>query len=206
MNVPLPIDHSSSYSVSRMAIAPALAYTDACPVKASPAGREKMFKRILAGIVILVLAVYAFGFTQTAEIRTEIDIEAPPEKVWAVLTDFESYPDWNPFIRKIEGRAAVGETLSAEMYPLHMDSSQSFSPEVLVVDESKELRWLGKLLLPAIFDGEHIFRIEQTETGSRLMNGENFRGILLLAFDMDDFVPSFEAANEALKKRVEEAQ
>ena len=44
--------------------------------------------------------------------------------------------------------------------------------------------------------------MEETETGSRLMNGKNFCGILLLAFDVDDFVPSFEAANEALKKRV----
>lgn len=165
-----------------------------------------MFNKILAGIVILVIAIYAFGFTQAAEIRTEIDIEAPPEKVWAVLTDFGAYPDWNPFVRKIEGSAAVGETLNAEMHPLHMDSSQSFSPEVLVADENKELRWLGKLLLPAIFDGEHIFQIEKTETGSRLINSEKFRGILLLAINTDDFVPSFKAANEALKKRVEEGQ
>ena len=165
-----------------------------------------MLLKILAGIAILVAAIYAFGFTLTAEIRTEIDIEAPPEKVWAVLTDFRAYPEWNPFIQKIEGTAAVGETLNAEMHPLHMDSAQSFSPEVLVADENKELRWLGDLLLPGIFDGEHFFQIEATETGSRLVNGENFRGILLLAFDMDDFLPSFEAANEALKKRVEEVQ
>jgi hypothetical protein len=165
-----------------------------------------MWFKILFGILIVVAAIYAFGFTRTAEIRTEIDIDAPPERVWAVLTDFSSYPDWNPFIQKIEGNVAVGETLKAEMHALHMDSPMSFSPEILVVDEHKELRWLGRLLLPGIFDGEHFFQITKTETGSRMMNGENFRGILLLAFDMDDFVPSFDAANVTLKKRVEGGQ
>ena len=56
-----------------------------------------------------------------------------------------------------------------------MESAQTFSPEVLVAEPAKELRWLGKLWIPAIFDGEHYFEIEATETGSRLVNGERFR-------------------------------
>lgn len=37
------------------------------------------------------------------EIRTEIIIAAPIEKIWAILINFSSYPRWNPFIRNIEG-------------------------------------------------------------------------------------------------------
>ena len=37
------------------------------------------------------------------EIKTEILIKAPIEKIWAVLVDFSNYSEWNPFIRKIEG-------------------------------------------------------------------------------------------------------
>ena len=37
------------------------------------------------------------------EVFSEIDIQAPAERVWQVLTDFASYPEWNPFIRRING-------------------------------------------------------------------------------------------------------
>jgi hypothetical protein len=37
------------------------------------------------------------------EIRTEIDIEASPPRVWRALTDFKTFPDWNPFVLAVEG-------------------------------------------------------------------------------------------------------
>ena len=42
------------------------------------------------------------------EIKTEIIINTKPEKVWEVLTDFENYPTWNPFIQNISGEQKVG--------------------------------------------------------------------------------------------------
>ena len=38
------------------------------------------------------------------KISTQIQIDATAEKVWLVLMTFENYPDWNPFVRKIEGQ------------------------------------------------------------------------------------------------------
>jgi len=43
------------------------------------------------------------------ELRSEIEIEAPTERVWGVLTDFAAYPEWNPFIRRVSGRAELDE-------------------------------------------------------------------------------------------------
>ena len=43
------------------------------------------------------------------EIRTEIDIEAPPAQIWAHLVDLPAWADWNPFITSSEGTLAVGE-------------------------------------------------------------------------------------------------
>jgi uncharacterized membrane protein len=35
------------------------------------------------------------------EYRTSIEIDAPPEKVWGVLTDLERWPEWTKSIRQI---------------------------------------------------------------------------------------------------------
>ncbi len=37
-------------------------------------------------------------------IHTEIEINAPAEAVWRVLTDFAAYPEWNPFVPPSGGR------------------------------------------------------------------------------------------------------
>ena len=51
----------------------------------------------------------AFHITVEKEIVREIEINAPPSRVWQVLTDFEKYPTWNPFIKKITGIPAKNE-------------------------------------------------------------------------------------------------
>ena len=42
-------------------------------------------------------------------LHTEIQVEANPAEVWAVLTDFEHYPDWNPFLVEVTGVPEEGE-------------------------------------------------------------------------------------------------
>jgi uncharacterized protein YndB with AHSA1/START domain len=32
------------------------------------------------------------------QLESEVEVQASPERVWEVLTDFAAYPDWNPFI------------------------------------------------------------------------------------------------------------
>jgi uncharacterized protein YndB with AHSA1/START domain len=45
------------------------------------------------------------------ELRTEVTINAPAERVWELLTDFGSFPDWNPFMLRARGEVGVGEKL-----------------------------------------------------------------------------------------------
>lgn len=161
-----------------------------------------LIKGVLA-IVVILIGLYGFGFTRRAEIRTEIVIDASTDVVWSVLADFAVFADWNPFIRQIKGQAVVGAKLDNVIHAIHMEKPQSFRPTVLVASENEELRWLGRFLVPGLFDGEHYFLIAPEGTGTRFTHGENFRGRGLLAFDMEEFVPSFVAMNEALKARAE---
>jgi hypothetical protein len=46
-----------------------------------------------------------------------VDIDAPPELVWEVITDFAAYPGWNPFNRAIEpgDQGQVGDSVRLEV-------------------------------------------------------------------------------------------
>jgi hypothetical protein len=55
-----------------------------------------------------------FGrLSEVRELRREIELDAPPERVWAVVTDFDAYPEWNPFIRQISGELQYVRRVSA---------------------------------------------------------------------------------------------
>ena len=141
------------------------------------------------------------------ELHTEIEIQASKERVWRLLTDFAAFPQWNPFIRRVEGEAKVGSKLEAYIQPSGA-SGMTFKPTVLTVEPYKELRWLGRLLVPGLFDGEHIFTINVLrENRVRFTQQENFTGILvpLFARSLDtDALRGFKEMNQALKLRAEE--
>lgn len=40
------------------------------------------------------------------QIRCEIDIDAPADRVWKVITDLDAYPEWNRFTPRITLRTA----------------------------------------------------------------------------------------------------
>jgi len=140
------------------------------------------------------------------EISHTIQIDASPEAVWAVLTDSASFPAWNPFIRRLDGELRVGARLSVTVQPPGRRSS-SFRPTVLAADRARELRWLGRVLIPGIFDGEHRLVLEPTASGgTRFTQAERFAGILvrLVGGTLDSTDVGFQRMNEALKARVED--
>lgn len=140
------------------------------------------------------------------EIKTSILINASPELVWAVLTDFNNYPNWNPFIKSIKGQPVAGQKIIARMEPPEAQE-MTFKPTVLAFEANKEFRWLGHLLFPGLFDGEHIFELIDNKNGTTTFHqSEKFGGILVPLFrkmlDVNT-VNGFKLMNEALKERAE---
>ncbi len=141
------------------------------------------------------------------ELRTEIDIDAPAERVWESLTDFPSFPEWNPFIREIQGTLAVGSRLEVTL-GASGTTPMTFRPTVRSVVPNRELRWLGRVGLPGLFDGEHIFELEPLGPDHvRFVQRERFRGLFvpILGKSLDrDARRGFEEMNRALRARVTE--
>jgi hypothetical protein len=139
------------------------------------------------------------------ELRSEIDIEAPPEAVWTILTDLARYGEWNPFIISSDGHVAVGQRLTNRLQPAG-GKARTFKPTVTVVDPPRTFEWLGHLGLPGIFDGRHRFELTATPTGTRLAQVEYFSGLLVrfIRRSLDnDTAAGFNAMNLALKNRSE---
>jgi len=144
------------------------------------------------------------GFNKK-ELYSEIEIEADSEKVWGILSDFSSYPDWNPFMRSIKGELAVGKKLVVLMQPTGSRGT-TFKPTVLTADRNHEIRWIGHLLVPGLFDGEHILEINPLEGGKRVrfVQHEKFSGLLLPLLSgmlRNDTARGFVEMNKALEER-----
>jgi hypothetical protein len=138
------------------------------------------------------------------ELRSEIDIAAPPARIWEILTDFESYPEWNPFILTLGGDLRQGAPLTVRIRPPGR-RAMTLRPTVVALEPERELRWLGKLVVGGIFDGEHSHRLESADAGTRYVQSERFSGILVPFTDgiLRSTREGFEAMNSALKSRAE---
>jgi hypothetical protein len=139
------------------------------------------------------------------EIRAEVEIDATAQEVWDVLTDFPAHPEWNPGMEKIEGEPVVGSRLAIS-FALTSGRRIVMKPRVVVAEPGRELRWLGRLVLPGIFDGEHRFEIHERTPGRvTFVQGERFRGVLvpfMRTMIERDTMATFRAVNQALAARV----
>jgi hypothetical protein len=139
------------------------------------------------------------------QLRTEIEIEAPPSRVWEVLTDFSRYHEWNPFITSVQGKLEVGNKIAITLSPPESSESR-FQPTLLVCDAPRELRWRGHVLFRGLFDGEHFFQISDGPNGhTKFVHGEDFSGVLVkfLGQKLTQVARGFVYMNQALKRRVE---
>jgi hypothetical protein len=140
------------------------------------------------------------------EVHSEIEINSYPEIVWKILTDFDTYEQWNPFINKIIGEAKEGSRIDIYI-ETPSGKHRKYSPTVTKVEVGRELRWFGKSSLPGFLYGEHIFTIEELRPERvRFIQREVFDGLLTRLFGKSlnaDVRQGFEDMNNALKKRAE---
>lgn len=140
------------------------------------------------------------------ELSTEIEIDAPADRVWKELMDFGAYPEWNPFVREISGKPEVGAALSVYIKP-EGGMGAKLAPAVVKVTENRLFAWKGKFGISGIFDGQHEFHIEPiADDKVRFVQREEFSGILVpILWPMlrKNTQRGFEDMNRALKKRAE---
>jgi len=139
-------------------------------------------------------------------IETKIVIDSTAEKVWDILTNFEEYELWNPFMTKVIGSAYLGSQIEVNIKTIS-GKKRTYYPIITSCETNKELRWKGKSFLPGVFDGERIFILEKFNDDKILFSHKEIfsgLGVKLVGNKLDESLrQSFVRMNEALKVRAE---
>lgn len=171
--------------------------------------RAIIYSAIPAGVVVVLLILVAAFYTE--QVYTEIDIQAPKQRVWKVITNVSDFHRWNPFMNQAIGEIRIGAPVNIHLQPPNANG-MNIDVVITKIDPNNELRWLGRVDgIPGLFDGEHIFTIESaTNNNNRthFIQREVFKGILVpfFAYQLNtNYTPGFNAMNHALKTEAERA-
>jgi len=164
-----------------------------------------LIKKARSGLFINMKAMKGKKSKQMQRtIDAYIDIDAPPEKVWEVLVDFNSWGSWNTFIPLVEGNLIVGERMRIKVVSPGL-KPMVFKPEVYEVIPHKKILWGGSFL-KIIYRGDHAFLLEPgPDEKTRFRQIERFMGpmVLLMGGMIEKTEVGYHQMNRALKERVE---
>jgi len=164
-------------------------------------------------LVIILISVASLSYLWSSEknkmreIKTELNIDAPPEQVWRIITDFDNWEKWNPIVNTTSGTAALGSKVEITMRGKDGQDANSYTAIITRFDEPKTLRWHGKMMAEFLMANDKIIELEETDSGTRLIHRETFNGILVPLFwgKLSEHVPAMlNSMNEALKNVVEQ--
>ncbi len=149
--------------------------------------------------VILVVAAAAVFTKKTFHVETVIP--APPEAIWAVLVDTDGYSEWNPVFVGVAGKYELGATVTNSVrFP--DGSVTEMSATIRTFETAKELRQVGGTWGLMTFD--HQWILEPVEGGTRVIQHEVDRGLVLWFWNSDWIEPGYQSVLDALGPRVGE--
>lgn len=130
-------------------------------------------------------------------------VDAPQEDVWRVVVDFDAYPEWNPYLRSVEGRPEKGRTLDVHLDPPGGDG-QDVSASVTVYRPPRKLQWRSRLLVPGLRDLEYEVIVEPLGPNrAQVVQRARYEGLLAVLVDAEETRAGLQQMSRALKTRAE---
>jgi hypothetical protein len=147
-------------------------------------------------------------FGEKLELRSEVEVSASPTQIWRALTDFERYPQWNPYIVRAKGVLAKGERIDLVVSPPG-SREMRVRRQVEVLRELEELRWSGGYGFGLLLRSEQYFLLSPRDNGqmTRLIVGENLFGPGVTGNNptVMNIARGLSLMNQAIKRRLESA-
>lgn len=169
-----------------------------------------MIKKILLSVLFIMAVGVFYLFSQSQnlmEIESEIEISAPANKVWQVITKIENWSDFNPAIGASNGVAKLGSVHSVIMRGENPgEVGPAYTPKIISFEDGKSYRWRAVMGAGIIFTNDKVFELQASETGTLLKHKEVFNGMMLPL--MKDFMqkgvpPILDEMNKAFKTEAE---
>jgi hypothetical protein len=139
-------------------------------------------------------------------IQTAIDIQAPPDRVWATMTDFEHWPEWNPTVLSI-GRLDPGPFGVGRRVFIHQRKLNPTEWQCTELDHAmRSFTWATRNPAIQVTAGH---RVEPIPSGSRVTLTLDLTGLLapLVGIFAGDLTNSYVAQEaEGLRRRCESSE
>lgn len=138
------------------------------------------------------------------KIEHRLGLPAPPEAIWAVIADLNSWSTWNPLYTRAEGQLKIGAQLSLDLV-LPGQGLQVIKPVIVDWVPNDQIHWRLSLAGGLIRTTRYLEIEKLGENSSIFANGELFAGPLgpLAARRMGRAIQSgFKSMGEAVKERV----
>jgi len=137
------------------------------------------------------------------ENAVSIEIDAPPSRIWGLITDADALPKWNSTITSLEGRIADGERIALKVV---IAPERTFKLKVSGMKPEREMIWSDGFF--PMFRGVRTYRLTDLGDGrTRFDMAEVMTGLMLplIAGSLPDFGPDFEAWAADLKAAAEQS-
>lgn len=138
-------------------------------------------------------------------IETDIEIDASPAEVWAVLTDTASYPEWAAFMTRIDGAITDASVITVGFQLNPAKDKLTTIDHTISVTEGAEFFWAEKGPM-GICDNHH-FRVEHANGGKArfVQSDEIMKGMTwaLGGYLSKMYLKGYQDFNAALKAEVE---
>ena len=130
-----------------------------------------------------------------------INVEAPPSKIWRLLTNAAAFPQWNSTVKSVQGDIALGNRLALVVTAA---PERTFKPKVTELEADKRMVWSDGFA--PMFKGVRTFTLTPRDDGSTDFSMvEVFSGLMLplIKGSLPDFGAPFEQYAADLKREAE---
>ncbi len=148
-------------------------------------------------IVTILIILLVIG---EKSVRSEINIQAPIETVWKVVTNTSEYAEWNSVMILLDGNIKEGNTVK---YQFTQEEGKSYEipSKVKIIEPEKLLNQFGGIRGVLTFNHKYIFEKDGDKT--RLTIHEVYRGIMVPFWNATPVQKAYDRLCSDIKKKSE---